>query len=636
MTRYNAPTMAQARDTLERSDAFLGVERSLTGRRWTARGLDERAALALAQRLALPEPVARVLAGRGIGLEEAEAFMAPTLRAQLPDPFHLRDMARAAARVAEAVMSGEAIAVFGDYDVDGATSAALLKRFFAAVGVPIRVYIPDRLKEGYGPNAPALLRLKAEGMRLVITVDCGTSALEPLAVAADAGLDVIVVDHHVAEPKLPPAYAVVNPNRLDETSPHRQLAAVGVAFLLVVAANRALREAGWYRQHSEPDLMQWLDLVALGTVCDVVPLTGINRALVTQGLKVMARRANPGLKALADSARLDERPNAYHLGFLLGPRVNAGGRVGEADLGARLLTTSDPADAADLAQRLERYNQERQEIEARVLEEAIAAADARALGAVVFVAGQGWHAGVIGIVASRLKERYNRPAFVVALEGEIGKGSGRSVGGIDLGSAVIAAKQAGLLLQGGGHAMAAGLTVAADRLDELRDFLETRIGREIAERRIVPTLALDGALALGAANRAARRHARAPAALWGGQCGAGLRAQPCAGGPRRRGGREPRALHPSATVVGADSRRSPSAASRPRSARPSCAGPRPRSTWPAGSGPTIGSGPTGCSSSSRTPPSREARAARPAARTCQGGADGLPLPPRPHPADPFV
>jgi single-stranded-DNA-specific exonuclease len=483
------------------SEAFLGVERSLLGRRWRQRAADDRAALTLAQRFSLPEPVARVLAGRGIGIEEVESFLNPTLRALLPDPFHLRDMDKAARRIADAVMSGEPIGVFGDYDVDGATSSALLKRFFAASDVPIRVYIPDRLKEGYGPNAPALLRLKAEGIKLVITVDCGTSAFEPLETAAEAGLQVVVIDHHVAEPRLPRAVAVVNPNRLDEESPHRQLAAVGVAFLLAVAVNKVLREAGWYRTRAEPDLMQWLDIVALGTVCDVVPLTGVNRALVTQGLKVMARRANPGLAALADLARIDERPNAYHLGYLLGPRVNAGGRVGEADLGARLLTTPDPGEARELAKRLDGYNQERQAIEAGVLDAAIAAVEAMPNGAIAFAAAAGWHPGVIGIVASRLKERYNRPAFVVALEGGVGKGSGRSVSGVDMGAAVIAAKQAGLLVNGGGHAMAAGLTVAAEKVDALRAFLDARIGGEIADKGIAPTLSIDGVLSLVAANR---------------------------------------------------------------------------------------------------------------------------------------
>jgi single-stranded-DNA-specific exonuclease len=481
--------------------AFLGVERSLCGRRWRQRAADDRLALALAQRLSLPEPVARVLAGRGIGIAEAESFLTPTLRALLPDPHHLRDMALAAGRVADAVMAGEPIAVFGDYDVDGATSAALLKHFLAACGVPVRIYIPDRMKEGYGPNAPALLRLKSEGIRLVITVDCGTAAFEPLASAAEAGLEVIVVDHHIAEPRLPRALAVINPNRFDEESPHRQLAAVGVAFLLAVAVNRALREAGWYRMRCEPDLMQWLDLVALGTVCDVVPLTGVNRALVAQGLKVMSRRSNPGLAALADVARIDTRPSAYHLGFLLGPRVNAGGRVGAADLGARLLTTADPIEAQSLARQLDAYNQERQAIEAAVLEAAIAATEAEARGAIVFAAGEGWHPGVIGIVASRLKERYGRPAFVIALDGGTGKGSGRSVAGIDMGAAIVAARQAGLLVNGGGHAMAAGLTLARDKLGALREFLESRIGAEIAERQIAPSLSLDGTLSLAAANR---------------------------------------------------------------------------------------------------------------------------------------
>lgn len=487
--------------SLAQARAFLGVERSLLGRRWRQCAADDRAALALAQRLSLPEPVARVLAGRGVGIEEAQSFLTPTLRVLLPDPFHLHDMEAAARRIADAVMSSEPIGVFGDYDVDGATSSALLRRFLMAVGTSVRIYIPDRLKEGYGPNAPALLCLKAEGIRLIITVDCGTAAFAPLEAAAEAGLDVIVIDHHVAEPKLPRAHAVINPNRLDEESPHRQLAAVGVAFLLVVAVNRLLREAGWYRMRCEPDLLQWLDLVALGTVCDVVPLTGINRALVMQGLKILARRSNPGLAALSDVARIDQRPNAYHLGFLLGPRVNAGGRVGEADLGARLLTTSDPAEAQTLARRLDGYNQERQAIEAAVLEEAIAAVEAKPTGSIAFVASQGWHPGVVGIVASRLKDRYSRPAFVVALEDGMGRGSGRSVNGVDMGAAVIAAKQAGLLVNGGGHAMAAGLTVSADKVEALHAFLEERIGGEIAEKRLVPTLSLDGVLSLMAANR---------------------------------------------------------------------------------------------------------------------------------------
>ncbi|HUN51862.1 MAG TPA: single-stranded-DNA-specific exonuclease RecJ [Candidatus Sulfotelmatobacter sp.] len=488
----------------EAAPAFLGVTRSLTGRRWRARAQNERLVQALAQRLGVPELVARVLAGRGVGLEQGDNFLNPTLRDLLPDPSRFHDMDRAAARVARAIQSGEAIAVFGDYDVDGATSAALLKLFCRAVGADIRVYVPDRIREGYGPNAPALLKLAAEGARLVITVDCGTLAYGALAAAAAAGLEVIVVDHHLAEPALPAALAVINPNRLDESGHHRQLAAVGVAYLLVVAVNRALRAAGWYAARPEPNLLQWLDLVALGTVCDVVPLTGVNRALVGQGLKLLAQRGNIGLAALADVAGLHEPPGCFHLGFLLGPRVNAGGRVGQADLGAQLLTTTDPAEAATLARELDRLNAERRAIESMVQEDATARAlaDGEAAAAatpLIVAAGRGWHQGVIGIVAARLKERFRRPALVVALDGGIGKGSARSVPGVDLGSAVTAARQAGLLINGGGHAMAAGLTVAEERLAELVDFLRARLAPQVAKLAAVASLGLDGALAVGGA-----------------------------------------------------------------------------------------------------------------------------------------
>src|SRR5437870_2707699 len=403
---------------------FLGVERSVCGRRWRTREPDPGLAAAIAQRHGLPEIVGRLLAQRGIGIDEASGFLAPRLRDQLPDPLHLRDMDRAVARLLRAVRDAEPIVVFGDYDVDGATSAALLLRFFAAVGARASVYVPDRMREGYGPNAPALLRLKSDGAAVVVTVDCGATAHEPLAAAAEAGLDVIVIDHHVTEPLLPRALALVNPNRLDETSPHGALAAVGVAFLLVVALNRALREAGWYGGRAEPDLLQWLDLVALGTVCDVVPLTGVNRALVAQGIKVARRGENPGLRALAAVGRVNSPIDAYHLGFVLGPRVNAGGRVGASDLGARLLATDDPVLAAELATRLDGYNRERREIEARTLESAIAQVEsAPQASSLVFAAADGWHPGVIGIVAARLKERYERPACVVALADGIGRGS---------------------------------------------------------------------------------------------------------------------------------------------------------------------------------------------------------------------
>lgn len=480
--------------------AFLGVERSLSGRRWLARPGDERLALALAQRLGLPELVGRVLASRGVGLDEAEGFLNPTLRDLLPDPGHLLGMERAVARLVAAVTGGETIGVFGDYDVDGATSSALLRNALADMGAQARVYIPDRIKEGYGPNAPALLRLKDEGVSVVVTVDCGTTAFEALEAAAQAGLDMIVVDHHVGEAALPAALAVINPNRLDETSPHGHLAAVGVAFLLAVGLNRGLKQAGWYKDRPAPDLMRWLDLVALGTVCDVVPLVGINRALVVQGLKVMAKRNNVGLAALADVAGVKERPDSYTLGYVLGPRVNAGGRVGEAELGTRLMSTDDPAEAAEIARQLEGYNKDRQEIEAVVLLDAIEQVEGRPDDGrpLLMAAGENWHPGVIGIVAGRLKERYGRVACVVALEGDQGKGSGRSVPGLDLGSAIIAARQAGLLRAGGGHAMAAGFTVARDKLDALSDFLAERLQAQL-EGELVPLLELDGALDAGAA-----------------------------------------------------------------------------------------------------------------------------------------
>ncbi len=482
------------------SEAFLGVETSLTGKRWRGRLGDERAGLAIAQRLSLPEIVGRLLAGRGVAPEAAESFLNPTLRELLPDPSRFRDMDKAADRLSRAVQRSEKIAIFGDYDVDGATSSALLSRFLSAAGNAPRIYIPDRMKEGYGPNLPALLALQGEGAKVVITVDCGITAFEVLEGAAAAGLDVIVIDHHVAEPKLPRAFAVVNPNRLDEEPGHGQLAAVGVAFLLAVAANRALRQAGWYSAgRAEPDLRQVLDLVALGTICDVVPLTGLNRALVTQGLKVMAMRGNTGLVALGDVARLNEAPGCYHAGFLLGPRVNAGGRVGASSLGARLLSTDDAEEAAAIARQLDAYNSERKQIEENVLAEAIAQAESQAAPGLVLVSGAGWHPGVIGIVASRLKERYGRPACVVALEGAIGKGSGRSVPGTDLGNAVIAARQAGLLVNGGGHAMAAGFTVESGKLEALREFLSARLGAGFNGEQPQPTLDLDGALQPGGA-----------------------------------------------------------------------------------------------------------------------------------------
>lgn len=501
--------MQQAPDRQTLRNSFLEVESSVSGKRWEERLSDPRLGLALSQRLGLPEIVGRVLAARDVGLETAEAFLNPTLRQFLPDPSHLLDMDRAVARLVAAIQNSEGIAVFGDYDVDGATSSALLHRYLQQVGAALRVYIPDRISEGYGPNAAALRKLKSEGIAVVVTVDCGITAFDALEDAAGQGLEVIVVDHHAAEPKLPPAAAVVNPNRQDQVSNCGHLAAVGVTFLLIVALNRGLRNAGWFTGagRAEPDLKQWLDLVALGTVCDVVPLHGLNRAFVTQGLKVMAQRRNPGLVALSDVAKLSERPDSFHLGFMLGPRVNAGGRVGESGLGATLLSTESPSEAQDLAGRLDRYNAERREIEAQVLDQAIeqveqrmSLSDGGTAGGLVIAAGEGWHPGVIGIVASRLKDRYNAPAIVIALDDAgLGKGSGRSVPGVDLGATVIAARQAGLLVNGGGHPMAAGLTVAAGALESLKAFLAERISAQLAAVNYVPSLGIDGALQPGGA-----------------------------------------------------------------------------------------------------------------------------------------
>lgn len=484
------------------SEPVLGVENSLGGRFWRSRLDDARMGLALAQRLDAPEIVGRVLAARGVGIEEADEFLAPSLRTMLPDPSHLLDMDRAVERLAAAIEADETIAIFGDYDVDGATSTAVIKRYLDAAGARTLFYIPDRMAEGYGPNTPAMLSLKDQGAKVVVTVDCGISAFEPLAAAKEAGLDVVVVDHHIAEARLPDTYAVVNPNRFDETSPHRQLAAVGVSFLLLVALNRHLRETQWFQRQgvNAPDLMGLLDIVALGTVADVVPLNGVNRALVAQGLKVMALRRHAGIARLADVAKMDEAPDTYHLGFLLGPRINAGGRVGKADLGTRLLLTEDADEATGLAMELDRLNHERREIEAAVELEAFEQAERQAGAPFIMVAHQGWHPGVIGIVAGRLKEKYHRPVFVVAFDGDVGKGSGRSVPGVDLGSAVTAARQAGLLVNGGGHAMAAGITVEMGRLEELHAFLAERIDEQIGDAGLVATLGIDGVLAPVAAD----------------------------------------------------------------------------------------------------------------------------------------
>lgn len=489
------------------SDAYLGVTGSLKGKAWRPRLTDDRLALTLAQRLGVDEIIGRVLAGRGVTLEEASDFLKPSLRALMPDPSTIMDMDNGAKRFARALTEGESVAVFGDYDVDGATSSALLARFARLLGQELTFYIPDREKEGYGPNAPALEKLKEQGADLVITVDCGTLSFEPLARADEIGLDIIVIDHHQAHETLPKAAAVINPNRLDDESDLGALAAVGVAFFLCVATQRELRQSGWFERTGRalPDLMSLLDIVALGTVCDVVPLKGLNRAFVTQGLKVMGTRQNPGITALADVARMNEAPGVYHAGFLIGPRINAGGRVGRSDLGARILSTDDTQEAAGIAYELDRLNQERRDIEAAVL----VGAEAKALKEVeandpsaLVIAGEGWHPGVIGIVASRIKEKFERPTFILAL-GEDGeaKGSGRSITGVDLGAATAAAMEKGLLVNGGGHKMAAGLTIENNKVDEFRTFLVEALAAEVEGAKAMGGLKIDGALSVRGATR---------------------------------------------------------------------------------------------------------------------------------------
>lgn len=474
--------------------AFLGVEASLTGRRWIGpTGEEDRLSEAMAQITRLPLPLCRTLVRRGVGPEDAERFLAPQLRDLLPDPLTLRDMGVAADRLLQAVQSRQRIAVFGDYDVDGGASSALLILWLRALGLKATLYIPDRIDEGYGPNVPAMAAL-ARDHDLILCVDCGTLSHEPIAAAK--GADVVVLDHHLGAETLPAALAVVNPNRQDEDGSLGHLCAASVVFLLLVEANRRLRAGGV----QGPDLMGMLDLVALATVADVAPLIGVNRALVRQGLKVMARRERPGLVALADVARMDQAPNCYALGFLLGPRVNAGGRIGRADLGARLLATDDAQEAISIAARLDELNTERREIELRVREAALAQAEARGLdGPLVWAAGEGWHPGVVGIVAARLKEATNRPAVVIGLEGGIGKGSGRSVNGVDLGAAVQLLAAEGLLTRGGGHRMAAGLTVDEGQIGAAMARLGDLLARQGVGRGGAADLRLDGLLMTGAA-----------------------------------------------------------------------------------------------------------------------------------------
>jgi single-stranded-DNA-specific exonuclease len=477
--------------------AFLGVARSVLGRRWVERAMDPSTALAIAQRLGTAEIVGRLLASRGVDVAGAETYLNPTIKRDLPNPSVVTDMDRAAERLADAVMRRERVAIFGDYDVDGATSSALLARFLRAVGGDPDIYIPDRLSEGYGPNVAAMTKLARDGARVIVTVDCGTQAHEALAVARVEGADVVVCDHHLPGETLPTAFAVVNPNRRDDASALGQLAAVGVAFLLCVATNRTLRERDWFASREAPDLRGWLSLVALGTVADVVPLKGLNRTFVTKGLEALSGAPNVGIAALMEVAGLKTGIEPYHLGFVLGPRVNAGGRVGRCDLGARLLSTDDVDEAQAIARELDVLNQQRREIEQATLDEAIAAVegDAALRASHVLVVGrEGWHPGVIGIVAGRLKDRYGKPAIVIAVNNGVGKGSGRSVNGADLGSAIVAAREAGLLVNGGGHAMAAGLTVEPSQIDPLRTYLSDALARAAMASLDGVQLVVDGAV----------------------------------------------------------------------------------------------------------------------------------------------
>jgi single-stranded-DNA-specific exonuclease len=475
---------------------LLSVTRSLTGRRWVWRAAEDRLGLGIAQRLGLPEILGRLLAARGVGADDAANFLEPTLRALLPDPSTLADMDRAAARLARAVQCGETVAVFGDYDVDGACSGAVMASFLRGLGCPVIPYVPDRLTEGYGPNLPALQALLQRGATLIVCVDCGSAAGDILG-AIGPRTDILVLDHHKCDGTPPPVAATVNPNRLDCRSGLGHLCAAAIAFITAVATVRTLRRAGYFADRAEPDLLALLDLVALATVCDVMPLVGLNRALVAQGLKVMARRGRPGIAALLDVAMVRERPSAMTLGFALGPRINAAGRISEADLGLRLLLADDPVEARGLAATLDAVNRQRQQVEQSIMDEAMAQAEAQAARglAAFLVSGHDWHPGVVGIVAGRIRERFNRPACVAAIADGVAKGSGRSVPGCDLGTAVIAARQAGILLSGGGHAMAAGFALPQARLPEFAALLNERLAAA-ADLPSVADLAVEGTLSV--------------------------------------------------------------------------------------------------------------------------------------------
>jgi single-stranded-DNA-specific exonuclease len=487
---------------IETPPAFLGVQQSLTGKLWRDR-LDGRGvarALAIAQRHQLPEMLARLLAGRDVEIDAVPDFLDPTIRKLMPDPFTVTQMEAAAKRIADAAVRGEKVAIFGDYDVDGATSSALLAWHLRHCGLDPLIHIPDRLFEGYGPNTEAVRMLAGKGATLLVTVDCGTNSGEPLAEAKRLGMSVVVIDHHQTGSDLPDVDALVNPNRPDDLSGLGHLAAVGLVLVTLVAVNRELRaRAFWTAEMPEPDLLGMLHHVALGTVADVAPLIGLNRAFVAKGLIAMRRRDHVGHTALMDVSRLNGPPEAWHLGFMLGPRINAGGRIGRADLGVRLLLEGDVSEAARIAAELDRLNTERRVIEqaaeAQAEAEALASLGLEDKGSVIVTASEGWHPGVVGLVASRLKDKFLRPTFVVALEpGGIGTGSGRSISGVDIGKAVRKAVADGLLLKGGGHAMAAGVTLRKEKLAEFRAYMESTLAHDVAQSRHVNELFIDGAI----------------------------------------------------------------------------------------------------------------------------------------------
>ncbi|MAR79716.1 MAG: single-stranded-DNA-specific exonuclease RecJ [Rhodospirillaceae bacterium] len=491
----------------QKNESVLGVEDSVKKNTWKFRLDDERAALSLSQRLDVPEIIGRIIASRNISMNEVHDFLSPKLKNLLPDPYLIKDMEKATKRIVEAIFNKEKISVFGDYDVDGATSSALLVRYFRSLNIEIMTYIPDRLKEGYGPTKNSINKLYNLGSNVLITVDCGTTSFDPIEQASHLGIDLIVLDHHKSDIKLPLAYAIVNPNRIDDENNNlnlTSLAAVGVTFMLIVSLNRELQKKGYFKNINKPDLRVLLDLVALGTICDLVPLKNLNRAFVLGGLKIMKKNLNYGIKALTSIGKITEELNSYHLGYVIGPRLNAGGRVGNSELGLKILETESEEFASKIAIKLDELNTERKELENKALQEAINIIQAKNFLAdeVLIVFDKNWHLGVLGIVASRLVEKYQKPAIVLSEVDNVLKGSGRSVSGFDLGQNIINAKNSNILLTGGGHSMAAGLSLDKTKIDELKQFLVSSIKNKFPSGEINNFLYIDSIINLEAANEA--------------------------------------------------------------------------------------------------------------------------------------